>query len=321
MGKKRVLGRGLGSLIPGGGANEEDSTGWLLVPVEAIRPNPLQPRGAIDPAGLAELADSIREHGLIQPLVVRREPGGGYTLIAGERRWRAASLAGLEQVPAVVKDASPRAMLEMALIENIQRADLNAIEEAQAYQQLMGEFGLTQEQVAQQVGRSRPAVANTVRLLNLPAEVQAAVVSQRISGAHARALLPLASAEVQVQALGCITEGELSVRQVEAVVRAVGRLPTAEAQGAVLGAMRVRGLGAAQVEAIVAKMIAGEKPRSQVAGRPTAELLDLEERFRRSLGTRVSIQKGPKGGRVIIHFFSDEELQSIYEAIVGESSF
>ncbi len=286
MTKRRGLGRGLNSLIPPAGESEQAENGLRLVAVEAISPNPHQPRSSMDEVKLAELADSIQEHGLIQPLVVRQASGDRYTLIAGERRWRAAALAGLQKVPVVVKDATPQAMLEMALIENIQRDDLNALEEALAYQQLINEFGLTQEEVAKRVGKSRPTVANVVRLLNLPENIQAAIAEGKISGAHARALLPL---------------------------------PTPEAQSAVMKIILKRDLSVRQVEAIVKKMLSGEKPKPKPVTNLPPELTALEEQFRQSLGTKVNIQHGPKGGKVIIHYYSDEELQNIYEAIVHDA--
>jgi ParB family transcriptional regulator, chromosome partitioning protein len=222
---------------------------------------------------------------LIQPLIVQREKEGQYTLIAGERRWRAAQLAGLTEAPAVVKDVSSQDMLEIALIENIQRADLNPLEEALAYQQLMSEFGLTQEKVAQRVGKSRPTIANMVRLLSLPPVIQEAVVDGRISGAHARTILPLPTAEMQTAVMNSVIQQDLSVRQTEVIVR---------------------------------KLLAGETPKPKAVPPPQPELTALESQFRQSLGARVHIEKGSKGGKVVIHFYSDEELQAIYEAIVKE---
>jgi ParB family chromosome partitioning protein len=287
MSKKSGLGRGLGSLIPGSEQGTEvGSTGLVIVPVGTIIPNPRQPRGNMDESKLAELADSIREHGLIQPLIVRQE-GHHYILIAGERRWRAAQLAGLSEVPVVVKEASPQAMLELALIENIQRADLNPIEEATAYQQLVDDFGLTQDAVARRVGKSRPTVTNMIRLLNLPESIQEAVNEERISGAHARALLPL---------------------------------PTPESQAAVMNMIIRQGLSVRQVEAIVTKIKSEEKPKPKAAPRLSAELAAIESEFRHRLGTQVQIQQSEKGGKVVIHYYSDEELQAIYEAIVGEET-
>lgn len=286
MTKKRGLGRGLGSLIPGSDPEEQTSqSGLLTVSVNSISPNPRQPRTQMDDEKLQELADSIREHGLIQPLIVRQEGPNQYILIAGERRWRASQIAGLPTVPVVVKEASPQAMLELALIENIQRADLNPIEEAMAYQELIDEFGLTQEAVARRVGKSRPTVANVVRLLNLPDNIQEAVNNELISGAHARALLPL---------------------------------PTPESQTAVMNSIIRQGLSVRQVEAIVNKIKNEERPKPKPAPRLTAEMAALESEFRHRLGTQVKIQPGENGGKVVIHYYSDEELQAIFEAIVGD---
>lgn len=286
MSKRRGLGRGLGALIPqGDDAQEEQSSGLRTVALDAIVPNPHQPRSYMDEDALDELAASIEEHGLIQPLIVNDSGDDGYTLIAGERRWRAARRAGLEQVPVVVKEASPQAMLELALIENIQRADLNPLEEAAAYRQLIDEFGLTQAQVAKRVGKSRPAVGNTVRLLELPERVRQAVVNGEISGGHARALLGLPTEEMRINVMRTIISKGHSVRQTEALVR---------------------------------KMTSAASPRRREKQRTPPEVVALESQFQQSLGTRVNIKKGSKGGRVVIHFYSDEELQAIYEAIVRE---
>lgn len=294
MSRRRGLGKGLGALIPQGDeaderaearAEEQAASGLLAVAVDAITPNPRQPRSRMDEAALDELAASIEEHGLIQPLIVHDEGDGRYVLIAGERRWRAAQRAGMEAVPVVVKEASPQTMLEMALIENVQRADLNPLEEATAYRQLLDDFGLTQEQVAQRVGKSRPAVANVVRLLDLPPKIQQAVVEEEISGGHARALLGLPTPEAQMALMRDILKNALSVRQTEERVR---------------------------------RLKQGEKPRSRPAHRLPPELRSLETQFRQSLGTRVNIQQKGKGGRVVIHYYSDEELQAIYETIVED---
>jgi ParB family chromosome partitioning protein len=256
------------------------------VPVAAITPNPMQPRAALDPDALAELAASVREHGLIQPLVVTHQGPERYQLIAGERRWQAARLAGLATVPVIVKEASPQQMLELALVENIQRADLNPLEEASAYQQLVEEFGLTQEQVAERVGKSRSAVANTLRLLRLPAEVKQALADNTIHEGHARALLGLSTAEAQVAALKTVVGRDLSVRQTEELVRRLLAEPVQKA----------------------------EKP-------PVApEIRALEEALRLQLGTKVNLYRNRKGrGRLVIHFYSAEELEAIYDAIVGSA--
>lgn len=343
MTKRRGLGRGLGSLIPPTNQSDDLESGLLAVPVESISPNPHQPRSSLDEVKLSELAESIREHGLIQPLIVRLATGGRYTLIAGERRWRAAEMAGLEKVPVVVKDASPQAMLELALIENVQRDDLNALEEALAYQQLLTEFGLTQEEVAKRVGKSRPTVANMVRLLGLPENIQAAIASGKISGAHARALLPLPSAQSQTMAMDNIIENGLSVRQVEALVSAYSLdlsdpvkegllcgdlsiehaeallpLPTPEMQTEIKEFVVSRDLSVRQTELLVEKRLVAEKPKPKPSRELPPEIADLEEQFRRTLGTRVNISHGSGGGKVVIHYYSDEELQKIYETIVGE---
>ena len=285
MTKRRALGRGLSSLIPEGDQAGGSKDGLFTVPLDAISPNPRQPRGKVDQERLAELADSIREHGLIQPLVVTEIAPGSYSLIVGERRWRAAALAGFSEIPVVVKEVSPRGMLELAIIENVQRDDLNAIEEAVAYQQLIDEFGMTQEEVAKSVGKSRPTIANVVRLLRLGTNIQAAVVDGQISGAHARALLPLPTPEAQTAVMQTIIKNELSVRQVEALVK---------------------------------KMAAGAKPKPKKARVIAPEIIALADEISLSLGTKVDIQQGSKGGRVVIHYYSDEELQAIYESITGD---
>lgn len=284
MTKKSGLGRGLGALFPTE-PSEEQSPGLIEADVGEISPNPRQPRSNFDQAELSELAASIREHGLIQPLIVT-ETSSGYTLIAGERRWRAAQLAGLESVPVIVKETTPQEMLELALIENIQREDLNAIEEAQAYRQLMDEFGMTQEAVADRVGKGRSTVTNLVRLLNLPQEVQQAVLDNQISGTHARELLRLPTAELQIEAK-------------DQMIR--------------------RGLNRRDAARLVDRMLATEKPPTPPKEPLSPEMLALQEQFVRSLGTRVSIEKLNKGGKVVIYYYSDEELQAIYDSIVDDA--
>lgn len=288
MSKKRGLGRGLGALIPEGDPAADEkapvTAGVQVVAVTAVQPNPHQPRTVMDEAKLKELAASIAEHGLIQPLIVTEE-NGRYILIAGERRWRASQMAGLTELPVVIKEATPQAMLELAIIENIQRADLNPLEEAYAYRQLMDEFGLTQEDVSRRVGKGRSTVANLLRLLNLPASIQQAVTDGVISGAHGRALLPLPTADMQVAAMNQIIKLGLSVRQTERLV-----------------------------ENLLQDRKPAPKPRKQLP----AELGALETQFREALGTRVNIEALGNGGKVVIHYYSNEELQAIYDAILGE---
>jgi ParB family transcriptional regulator, chromosome partitioning protein len=283
MTKKTGLGRGLGALFPTEPV-ADTSSGLVEADVSEITPNPRQPRSVVDQDALADLAASISEHGLIQPLIVTKTDIG-YTLIAGERRWRAARLAGLEKVPVIVKETTPQAMLEVAIIENIQREDLNAIEEAQAYAQLMDEFGLTQEAVADRVGKGRTTIANLIRLLNLPPEVQQAVLDSEISGTHARELLRLPNARLQIQAKDEIVRRGLNRRQ---TVKLVDNLLAADDKPA---------------------------PRTEPL---TPELLALQEKFVETLGTRVNIEKLSDGGKVIIYYYSDEELQAIFDAIVDE---
>jgi len=283
MGRRSGLGRGLEALIPV--AEGPAAAGLQQVPVAAISPNPLQPRTAFDSDALAELAASIREHGLIQPLIVTQQGSERYQLIAGERRWQAAQMAGLATVPVIVKEATPQQALELALVENIQRADLNPLEEAAAFRQLVDEFGLSQEQVAERVGKSRVAVTNTLRLLRLPAEVKQALADGTIQEGHARALLGLPTSQAQVSAVQVVVKRALSVRQTEELVRRIV-----------------------------------EPPQPRPAEPPQPEARSLEEQFRARLGTKVQLYRNRKGrGRLVIHFYSEEELQAIYEAIVGDS--
>lgn len=275
-GERRGLGRGLEALIP-------STPGVTEVEIDSIVPNPRQPRQALDPQALEELAASIREQGLVQPLVVS-QVAGGYQLLVGERRWRAARLAGLGMVPVVVRDVTPQQMLELALVENLQREDLNPLETATAYSQLVEEFGLTQQQVAEKVGKNRVTVTNTMRLLKLPPEVKEALLRGDITEGHARALLRLESAGAQLEVLQAVRRGGLNVRQAEELVRRLVELP------------RVR-------------------PAPRVK---PAQLRALEDKFRQALGTKVSLTRGSKGGRLVIYFYSEEELQSIYDHLVGE---
>jgi ParB family chromosome partitioning protein len=278
------LGRGLGSLIPRG------QFGLQELEVGAIAPNPRQPRTRLDDAALEELAASIRQHGLLQPVVVTRaEQEGRYLLVAGERRWRAAQRAGLQSVPAIVKEAAPLDRLELALVENIQREDLSPLELAAAYRALIDEHGFTQERVAQRIGKSRVAVANTVRLLQLPAEAHQALAAGQISEGHARALLGAPDRAALLRTLEEVTARGLTVRQTEALVRRAG-------------ASRA----AAEPETAARPSFAADQ-----------EIAYLEERFRQALGTKVQLIRDRRGGRLVIHFYSDDELEGLYETIVG----
>ncbi len=286
--RKRRLGRGLDALIPQQ-VREQPTSGIEEIPISDISPNPRQPRQVIYAEQLSELAASIKEHGILQPLVVTRAESEGerkYYLVAGERRWRAAQMAGLKKVPVVIRDVSPREMLEWALVENIQREDLNPLEEARAYWTLVEEFGMTQEQVARRVGKSRSAVANVIRLLNLPDFVQKVLASGKISEGHARALLPLEE-EQQKELLKLIVEKGLSVRQTESLARRM-------LEGA------------------------GKERKEESSRNMGVELSRLVEKMQSSLGTKVELMKGKKGGKVVIYFYSDEELENIYSRLAGE---
>ncbi len=285
------LGRGLDALIPT--FTEDAPAATLDIDIDAIEPNPYQPRVEMNADHLETLAASIRVHGVSQPLVVTHgAERGRYILIAGERRWRAARLAGLGAVPAVVKEAAPRAMLELALVENVVRADLSPLEEAAAYRQLIDDFGLTQAAVAERVGRSRVSVTNTLRLLALPDRVQAALAGGEISEGHARALLGLPAAAEQIAALEMVLAQGMSVRQTEELVR------------------RWIAGGVKQ---------AASPPATPEAGREEALQLAFVDGLQRALGTRVGLRRAREGGGTLtLHFGSDEELNALYEKLVGE---
>lgn len=289
--RKGGLGRGLGSLIPTAPPPTE-SGATVEISIDAIEPNPYQPRTILDSSALDALAQSIKTHGIIQPLVVANGPERGrYVLIAGERRWRASRIAGLTTVPVVIKDAAPRAMLELALVENVVRADLSPLEEAAAYRQLIDDFNLTQAAVAERVGRSRVSVTNTLRLLSAPDAVQSALANNEISEGHARALLGLPSTVDQMAALDVVLEKGLSVRQTEDLVR--------------------------RWDPTKAKVI-------NIADRRTLDphFADVQTRLERSLGTKVTLQPSKDGsGRVTIHFGSEEELSALTRRLAGESDW
>ncbi|HEX9609238.1 MAG TPA: ParB/RepB/Spo0J family partition protein [Candidatus Limnocylindria bacterium] len=271
------LGRGLDALIP----SARDERGVLEVALDRIGRNPSQPRAAFDEAQLGELAASIAVHGVLQPVVVRELADGGYELIAGERRLRAARLAGLERIPAIVRDMDDAGTsLELALIENLQREDLNAIEAARAYRELIDRFGLTHEAVARQVGKSRVAVSNSLRLLELAPETRDAILDGRISEGHGRALAAITIPELQRAALQVVLDRQLSVRQTEELVR---RRRDARPPA----------------------------PRQSLSH----DLQEVEAHLRGVLATKVGIVRTRRGGRVVIDFYSDEELDRLYSII------
>jgi ParB family chromosome partitioning protein len=303
---RRGLGRGLGALIVNTESPNPESSrsasqhatpqadggGIQMIAVDRIAPNPHQPRSSFDPAQLEELAASISEHGIIQPLITTKsETAGHYWLVAGERRWRAAQLAGLTEIPAIVREASSQQLMEWALVENVQRSDLNPLEEATAYRALMQEYSFTQAEVADRVGKSRSAVANTIRLLQLPLPIQQTVLDERISAGHARAMLALSDESMMERCLSRVIAQELSVRQTEELVK--------------------------KMQAASSKVV-GTRPEP-LDDALVAHYKSLEDQFRTSLGTRVNLARNPDGsGRLVIHFFNDDDLRHLYERMIDE---
>jgi ParB family chromosome partitioning protein len=283
MARKQALGRGLEALIPQG---PEIHPGVLELPLDSITPNPRQPRSQFEQSELDDLADSIRQHGILQPLLVVAADDG-YQLIAGERRLLAAKKAGLSAVPAVVREAGPQASLEMALIENLQRSDLNPLEAAEGYRQLSEDFDLTHDEIAARLGKSRSSVTNSLRLLRLSATVRKALEAGRITEGHARAVLALPRAQDQASALKVIVARDLNVRQTEDLVRQMGEKPTER-----------------------------RKPKQAVKD---PHMSDLAKRLEGALGTKVDLHSGKRGGQVIIHYYSDEELNTIADRLLGEA--
>jgi ParB family chromosome partitioning protein len=276
------LGKGLDALIPGGSQPVSTSaSGVTQVAVDLIQRNPRQPREKFDINELENLAASIREHGVIQPLIVAPGKNGVYILIAGERRLQASRKAGLKTVPVVIRNATDQQLLELAIIENVQRADLNAIEEAEAYQNMAKEFKMSHETIAQRVGKSRVAVTNTMRLLDASAAVKQALVDNRISEGHARAMLALTTAKAQENLLNTVVNLDLSVRQTEALAR----------------------------------KYSGQKPATKKKSASSADVNDIEKKLRSSLGTKVALKYSKKGGTVTIYYYSDEELDTLLEKL------
>lgn len=280
--KSRIrLGKGLDALIPPA-ESALRSSDVQQIPVDQIQPNPHQPRTRFAKEELAELADSIRAHGVIQPLIVRRGRGEDVTLIAGERRLQAAKLAGLQEVPVVLRDADDQALVEIALVENVQRADLSPLEAAEAFQQLHNEFRLSHDQIAKRVGKSRVAITNTIGLLDLSQPVKQALAEGKISEGHGRALKALENAQAQSAALRTIISKELNVRQAEELVR------------------KLRGYKVKKVT----------KPKA------SPEVRALQNQLRDALGTKVNLQHSRKGGRITLYYYSDEELDSLVSRLL-----
>ena len=313
MARRSGLGKGLSALIPSEATGETDSL-LRVVPISHIRPNAFQPRSHFDEESMGSLAASIREVGLLQPVLVRELEGeeDSYELIAGERRWRAARRAGLQTIPVLVQVADDVASLEQALVENLHRVDLNALEEAAAYQQLIDEFGLTHEQVATRMGKGRATVTNTLRLLQLPAGAQRALAERTISAGHARALLGTPDRALQEKMVDQIVEQGLTVRAVEELVRQGGSElrvvpdapeiaePTASTEGMTSGATPS----------------AGRRP--SVRKLPEPGVLELEDLLSTYLNTRVKVDIQNRRGRLVVEFATLEDLERIYRAMVGD---
>jgi len=278
--KRKSLGRGLSALFPEGGVSEDDR-GFFYCPIESILPNPHQPRQSFNDSELTELANSIKEKGVIQPVLVTQTKDG-FQLIAGERRWRAAQKAGLDKIPAWIREASPGEALELALIENIQRKDLNPIEEASAYQELMQEFNLTQEALSKRIGKDRSTIANFLRLLKLPAIIQQDLIDLQLTTGHARALVGIESSAAQNEIRGLIIKKSLSVRQTEDLVK---------------------------------KALARRKPKSTEEG-IDYYIESLANDLQKSLGTKVAIRRKGVKGRIIVEFYSDEDLSRLIDRLV-----
>jgi ParB family chromosome partitioning protein len=308
------LGKGLGALIPAEVARDRSST-LREVPISSIRPNPLQPRTRFDEEAMTSLASSIREVGVLQPILVREAAPDDYELIAGERRWRAARRAGLQTMPVLVQTVSDVHSLEQALVENLHREDLNALEEAAAFQQLVDEFDYTHEQVAARVGKSRTTVTNTLRLLQLPAGVQRALADGTISAGHARALLGTPDRTFQEElAKRAVSEG-LTVRAVEESIRRHIQDAETESSDAANGAAPPRAESSHHgAAAKVAEVVADPGTRRRL---PAPGVLELEDLLSNHLNTRVKVDMGAKRGRVLVEFATLEDLERIYKLMVG----
>jgi ParB family chromosome partitioning protein len=298
--RRSGLGKGLGALIPPTELAEDPGAQLREIPIVQIEPNPHQPRSYFDEEALVTLTASVREVGVLQPILVRQASPEHFELIAGERRWRAAQRAGLSTIPAIIRTVEEMESLEHALVENLHREDLNPLEEAAAYQQLLEEFELTQETVAQRVGKSRSAVANTIRLLQLPPGVQRLVAEGQLSAGHARALLGSPDRSFQEELARLAVSEELTVREVEEQVR-----------------RQVQGDAGESAADEVAEGDAGDPAEALPGATKPAALLELESLLADHLDTRVSLAMGARRGRMVIDFATVEDLERIYEVIIG----
>jgi len=313
MARRSGLGKGLSALIPGEATGESDSL-LRVVPISHIRPNAYQPRSHFDEESMGSLAASIREVGLLQPVLVRQLEGeeDSYELIAGERRWRAARRAGLQTIPVLVQVADDVASLEQALVENLHRVDLNALEEAAAFQQLIDEFGLTHEQVATRMGKGRATVTNTLRLLQLPAGAQRALAERTISAGHARALLGTPDRALQEKMVDQIIEQGLTVRAVEDLVRQGG------SELRVVPDTPEVAEAAPSTDGVTSSVTPSVGRRATVRKLPEPGVLELEDLLSTYLNTRVKVDIQNRRGRLVVEFATLEDLERIYRAMVGD---
>ncbi len=285
---KKGLGRGLDALFESYGADpkaDDERSGVKKIKITAIDPNPYQPRKIFDEQKIQELAGSIKQHGIVQPIAVKRQ-GDRYMIIAGERRWRAARAAGLSEIPAVIMDLSEKEIIEVALIENLQREDLNPIEEAQGIKLLIEQYKLTQEEVADRLGRSRPAIANTLRLLNLSPQIQDHLISGKLTEGHARALLGISDPKLRDQVAQRVLERGLNVRETEQLIK---------------------------------KIIGQKKTQKKSKPEKPVYLMELEMNLEEALGTRVQINPGKKKGIIEIEYYGDDDLERILEKLTGKN--
>ncbi len=281
--EKKALGRGLDALLPAAkSVTISESSETQQLRVDAIVPNRYQPRQAFSAQGLTELSDSLKQSGLLQPILVRRKGDGIYELISGERRWRAAKEAGLETIQAVIRNCGDEESIVLALVENLQRADLNPMEMARAYHRMMNEFGLTQDIIARRVGCERSSIANVVRLIQLPSEIHQLLESNQLSMGHAKVILSLSGQNEQLRIAQLVVSKSLSVRETEKLIES---------------------------------LLAGKKRGARELRRTAWS--DVEERLQKRLGTKVMIQKGKRGGKIVIHYFSPPELDGILETLLN----
>ncbi len=309
------LGKGLDALLPTTPAQDQAGAGVMQVQIDKITPNPHQPRTQFDPEALNDLAASIKEHGVIQPLILTKgEQEGQYFLIAGERRWQAAKQAELETIPAILREATQEDMLLLALIENVQRADLNPLETAQAYRELAENFNLTHEQIAERVGKSRPAVSNTLKLLEAAPDVLQALLDNKISEGHARALQGLLP-QTQNAAVASVLEYHFSVRQTEELARNLRNLPEREQLNAIRNVIQQMLFLASDPKQPVEQ----EKPKKP-ADTPTAkkspELLALEEELTAAMEFKTTIRTSGKGGTITIEYYNEEDLNTLTDKLL-----